>query len=147
MDSSAGIVLLRMVHNEPHILCLRVYGRYDLPKGHVELKETDLEAALRETSEETGIDDVTFPWGCLSFQIIKKGKKKKRVVFFLGSTLKTEISIPRNPVTGKFEHHGWAWLTLDQARTQLYDYLQPVVGWVQECVQHHIISSNVSSNL
>lgn len=29
--------------------------RYDLPKGHIEPGETDLECALREMNEETGI--------------------------------------------------------------------------------------------
>jgi 8-oxo-dGTP pyrophosphatase MutT (NUDIX family) len=34
-------------------------NRWDFPKGHVEDGETDADAALRETTEETGIDNLT----------------------------------------------------------------------------------------
>ena len=35
---------------------MRHADRWDLPKGHCEPGESDLETALRETEEETGID-------------------------------------------------------------------------------------------
>ena len=38
-------------------LLMKHRDRYDLPKGHVELGESDLECALREMTEETGIPD------------------------------------------------------------------------------------------
>ena len=39
-----------------HVLLIRdPYGKWGLPKGHLEGKETSLEAALREVEEETGL--------------------------------------------------------------------------------------------
>lgn len=51
---SAGILLFR---DDPvrSFLLMRTKKTWDLPKGHVERGETDLEAALRELGEETGI--------------------------------------------------------------------------------------------
>jgi bis(5'-nucleosidyl)-tetraphosphatase len=62
---SCGFILFRGVgvasedekRTQPHksFLLMKHRDRYDLPKGHVEPGESDLECALRETTEETGI--------------------------------------------------------------------------------------------
>lgn len=44
-------------------------GRWDLPKGKVEAGETLLQAALRETAEETGI--AATPAGCRPLPLVK----------------------------------------------------------------------------
>ncbi len=51
---SCGVVI---VYGEPvqSFLLMRHADRWDLPKGHVDPGETDLECALREMEEETGI--------------------------------------------------------------------------------------------
>ncbi len=41
--------------DRPKFLLLRHPRRWDLPKGHCEADETFLDAAIRETEEETGI--------------------------------------------------------------------------------------------
>ena len=41
------------------ILTIFRHNRWDFPKGHVEANETDEAAAMRETTEETGIDKLT----------------------------------------------------------------------------------------
>jgi bis(5'-nucleosidyl)-tetraphosphatase len=51
---SAGVLLVRDSY-WPEVLLLRHASRLDLPKGHVEAGESDLEAALRELQEETGV--------------------------------------------------------------------------------------------
>ncbi|MEM8718227.1 MAG: NUDIX domain-containing protein [Cyanobacteria bacterium P01_G01_bin.39] len=40
---------------QPSFLLMKRSYRYDLPKGHIEPGETDLQCALRELFEETGI--------------------------------------------------------------------------------------------
>ena len=43
-----------------HVLLIRdPYHNWGLPKGHVENGEGDLEAALREVREETGLEDLS----------------------------------------------------------------------------------------
>jgi 8-oxo-dGTP pyrophosphatase MutT (NUDIX family) len=50
---SCGVIVFR---REPRsFLLMRHHDRWDLPKGHVDPGETDLECALRELEEETGI--------------------------------------------------------------------------------------------
>lgn len=51
---SCGILLL---HGRPpkEFLLMKHADRWDLPKGHVDPGETEIECALRETEEETGI--------------------------------------------------------------------------------------------
>src|SRR5690606_30811972 len=60
---SAGIVVVRETEDGARFLLLRAYRNWDCPKGLVEPGEDPLDAALRETAEETGIDDLEFPWG------------------------------------------------------------------------------------
>ena len=54
---SCGFILFRGDRSDPHksFLLMKHQERYDLPKGHVEPGESDLECALREMTEETGI--------------------------------------------------------------------------------------------
>ena len=54
---SCGFILFKGDRNDSHksFLLMKHLDRYDLPKGHVEPGESDLECALREMTEETGI--------------------------------------------------------------------------------------------
>jgi bis(5'-nucleosidyl)-tetraphosphatase len=51
---SCGVLVMRR-QPELSFLLMRHIDRWDLPKGHVDPGETDLECALRELQEETGI--------------------------------------------------------------------------------------------
>ena len=54
---SCGVLL--MTRAEPRsFLLMKHADRWDLPKGHVDPGESDLECALREFEEETGVDRV-----------------------------------------------------------------------------------------
>jgi len=48
-------VLLFTEHPSPAFLLMKHRDRLDLPKGHIEPGETEIECALREMEEETGI--------------------------------------------------------------------------------------------
>lgn len=51
---AAGLLII--TRNEPRqFLLMRHAKRWDLPKGHRDDGETDIETAIRETHEETGI--------------------------------------------------------------------------------------------
>jgi bis(5'-nucleosidyl)-tetraphosphatase len=54
---SCGFILFTGHRDSPQtsFLLMKHPDRYDLPKGHIEPGETDLECALREMNEETGI--------------------------------------------------------------------------------------------
>lgn len=133
MDRSAGIILVKMMQGIPHILGLRVYKSYDLPKGKIEEGESELEAALRETAEEAGIADIKFEWGYDTVKLMSGGKKKKQVTLFIAST-QQDATIRKNPETGRIEHHGSKWLSFDEAERMLHTYLRPAVTWARERV-------------
>ena len=54
--SSGGIVFRIFVHKIEILMILDPYNKWAFPKGHIEPGEQEREAALREVSEETGID-------------------------------------------------------------------------------------------
>ena len=56
IERSAGGVVVRAVSGGWHALLIRdPYGKWSLPKGHLENGESLREAAAREVEEETGI--------------------------------------------------------------------------------------------
>lgn len=105
---AAGILL--MTRSAPiKFLLLRHSDRWDLPKGHVDAGEAILEAAIRETEEETGIDRAAIEIAPeFRFEIdyyvkhSKRGEYRKRVYYFLGFV----ESPPQIRLT---EHEGFEW--------------------------------------
>ncbi len=56
IETSAGGVIVRRNGGEPHVLLIRdPYANWGLPKGHLEPRETPVQAATREATEETGL--------------------------------------------------------------------------------------------
>lgn len=80
-ERSAGGLVIR----EDEVLLVKDrYGRWTLPKGHVEPGETDEEAALREIREETGVrGKILRPLGVTRY-VFGKGKRRvaKTVVYY-----------------------------------------------------------------
>ena len=59
LETSSGGVVYRMYDDDPHFLLIRdPYENWGLPKGHLEGGETPLEAAVREVTEETGLNEL-----------------------------------------------------------------------------------------
>lgn len=57
--SAGGIVFRRVDGSEPRYLLIRdSYDNWGFPKGHLEDGESPAEAAIRETGEETGLDNL-----------------------------------------------------------------------------------------
>lgn len=109
---SCGIILF--TKKAKRFLLLKHPDRYDLPKGHVQHDETDLECALREFVEETGIDlqnikiDKEFKY---SEKYFPKSKKydyddvEKTLVVYLAFLKKKRKKQPLLLT----EHNGYEW--------------------------------------
>ena len=64
----------------------RWYGTYSIPKGHVDAGETNIEAAIRETKEEIGIDvprELIGPEMELFYIKTKTGKPWKKLTYYI----------------------------------------------------------------
>src|SRR3954466_7326379 len=89
-ERSAGVIVFRKGEDAERFYLLLDYGRYwDFPKGHTEAAEDERAAALRELSEETGINDVDIMDDfrheiVYFFRPPGRGLVRKTVVFFIG---------------------------------------------------------------
>jgi 8-oxo-dGTP pyrophosphatase MutT (NUDIX family) len=127
-DPGAGVVVVRKFNNEYKVLGLRLFGKYDLPKGKIEDDEDAITAAIRETEEEACITDLKFNWGMDSYQT-------GPVTIFLAETCQ-EPKIIKNPESGIFEHHGAKWLTWEEAESSLYVYLRGAIPWAKSILMN-----------
>ena len=125
-DPGAGIVVVRKFGEEYKVLGLRLFGRYDLPKGKIEDGEDALTTAIRETEEEASITDIDFKWG---YQTYQTGP----VTIYIAETCQ-DPKIIKNPETGIYEHHGIKWLTWKEAEASLYTYLRGAATWAKNVI-------------
>ena len=122
VEKSCGFLIVR---GQPirEFLLMRHADRWDLPKGHVDLGETELECALRELHEETGItaDDIEPIDGFrFTHRYQVRGKRDnelrdKTLIVFLARLMR---DVPIEPT----EHGGFQWFAWNpphqiQART------------------------------
>lgn len=113
VEVSSGIIVFRDHDgNRKYLLLGRKEGFLDFPKGHIEKDETEVEAAIRETQEETGLKVQPLEgfrremkyWFKFSGELIHK-----KVVMFVG-----EASDNESPATSS-EHTGFEWLDYEEA--------------------------------
>lgn len=125
---SAGVVVMRRLRGEPHFLLLRCYDYWDFPKGEVEPGEAELQTAVREVAEETGLCDLVFRWG-ESFHETPPYAKGKVARYYLAESGEGEVVLPISPELGRPEHQAFRWLTYADARARLNERLRAVLDW------------------
>jgi 8-oxo-dGTP pyrophosphatase MutT (NUDIX family) len=133
---SCGFLIVR---GDPirEFLLMRHADRWDLPKGHVDHGETEIECALRELVEETGIaaaDIEPIDGFRFTHEYQVRGKRDgkrydKTLVIFLGRLMK-DVQIQAT------EHLGYEWVawnpphriqaqTIDPLLTSVAAFLNP----------------------
>ena len=117
VEKSSGVIIFRKQGDDIFYLLLHYeLGHWDFAKGHIEKGETLEQTAIRETEEETGINDLEFINGFREwFKYFFKYKGEnimKIVTFFLARTETKDIKL-------SFEHIGYKWLPYEQALGQL----------------------------
>lgn len=115
-EITAGVIVYRKTIEGLKFLLLYHRGQYwNFPKGHVELEEGSLDAAIRETAEETGLKraDLRIIPGFKEYErfYFKKGKDTifKVVIIYLAETREPRIKISH-------EHQGYAWFLYREAK-------------------------------
>lgn len=135
-ERSAGVVIYRMIrgqakkgktdsdgdynnsnnqHDSRRAYLILEYpaGHWDFAKGKKEKGETDMQTAIREVREETGITDLSIRDGFqrrIEYEFMDKNGTMihKTVIFYVGRTETKEIILSD-------EHRGHAWLEYDDA--------------------------------
>lgn len=115
-EKSCGVLPYRVVDGRREfLLVLEAYSKcWSLPKGHMEAGESDVETALRELNEETGLTAVLDTSRSASISYPISSYARKEVVFFLG-----EVS--GVPTVREGEIDKYKWVTAEE----LKDYLFP----------------------
>ena len=131
---SAGVVPFRKTRGGWRLLVLRCYKNWDFPKGRIEEGEEPLDAAKRETTEETGLTNLDFPFGDVYRDTLPySGGKIAR--YYLGETTSEEVRLPISNELGRPEHHEWRWVSFEEAEDLLPPRLALVLDWARETLQ------------
>ncbi len=130
---AAGAVVFRRTEHGVRLLVLRAYRNWDFPKGMIEPGETELDAAKRECTEETGLSDLVFPFGDEHKDTVPyAGGKIAR--YFIAETTTDHIELPVSPELGRPEHHEWRWASYDEAEELLPPRLAIVLEWARKTI-------------
>ncbi len=112
VEKSAGVIIFRRDEEIKYLLLKYGYGHWDFVKGNIEEGENEIETIIRETKEETGIEDLKFLKGFrekISY-FYRKGKDMvyKEVVFYLAETKEKKVRL-------SYEHEDYCWLPFEKA--------------------------------
>lgn len=109
--SAGGIAFCKQGHDFRIAMLQSYAGNWVLPKGTVEQGETEIEAAVREIYEETGLlTTVTVSLGQLSYSFRSSGNQHDKIVsHYLARVI--DGFLVHNPE----EHAGGAWINIEQA--------------------------------
>src|SRR5437879_1098121 len=96
---AAGAILYKLEKTTPKFLILRSAKHHEWgpPKGHADEGESEIETAVREIFEETGMRKAKFVAGfreALVYEVEKKGRRRtKESVYFLCEMLSDDITL------------------------------------------------------
>jgi 8-oxo-dGTP pyrophosphatase MutT (NUDIX family) len=115
------------------LLKSRRWGHWDFPKGHADAGETEMQTAIRETEEETGLKGLKFLPGfreALHYQVDITGdrteKGTKESVYFLAESAGGSVTISN-------EHTDYKWLPFKQAASLIkYDNSRAMLAHAHE---------------
>lgn len=125
---AAGVVVVRRQGEGWRYLVLRAYKNWGFPKGLLEEGEPHFAAAIRETREETAIDDLVFHWGHEFRETIPYGNAKV-ARYYLAKTKQSNLVLPVSPSLGKPEHEEYRWVSFKQALRMLPPRVIPILEW------------------
>ena len=132
MEKSCGALVFRRLHGNTELLLIKHAngGHWSFPKGHVEPGETEVETALREIKEETGIDVIIDP----SFrEVISYSPKKdtqKDVIYFVARAQNYDYT-PQEEEIAQIK-----WVEINRAHTILtYDNDKQLVNKAKQVIK------------
>jgi len=134
MIVSAGVIVVRKQAGGCRYLFLRAFRNWDFPKGEMEPGESFLEAAVRETREETGITQLDFSWAAVFKETAPYNRGTKVARYYLAQTSEDQVVFAVNPRIGKPEHHQYRWLSYPELEKLSPPRLLSVINWAHGVV-------------
>jgi len=143
MIQSAGTIIVDASLNEEHlakVLCVRAYNNWDFPKGELEQGEILIQAAIRETEEETTLQhgsDYILTGTTAPSVTYGSGSKQKTAYYYMGMRMsEKEPYLPVSEELGRPENDEYRWVPIQDLPDLLPQRLQ-IVGafikaWIQE---------------
>ncbi len=132
---SAGVIVCRQGQDGEYLfLLLRAYGFWDFPKGIVEPGEDPVQAAIRETEEETTINDLDFRWGYDYRDTGPYNNRSKIARYYIAETKTRDIDLPVNPEIGKPEHDAYRWCTYQEALKLVAPRVKEALSWAHSVI-------------
>ena len=115
-EKSCGVLPYRVINGQQQfLLVFETHSQcWSLPKGHIEAGETDVQAALRELFEETGLTARLDTTRVAAIEYPISAFARKQVAFFLGE-------VDGTPRVREGEIEKYKWVTAEE----LGDYLFP----------------------
>ena len=92
---SCGFVAYKRIENVNHYLIIKsLNGDIGFPKGHMEPGESEIETAVRELKEETGVDVKVIPGfrRQIEYELRRTPDTIKQSVYFLGECTSDKIT-------------------------------------------------------
>ena len=114
-EKSCGVLPYRMVNGKQEfLLVFETYSQcWSLPKGHIEMGETDIQTALRELAEETGLTAELDTSRRASIQYPISSYARKEVAFYLGK-------VAGEPKVRDGEIEKFRWVTAEGLKEYLF---------------------------
>jgi bis(5'-nucleosidyl)-tetraphosphatase len=131
---SAGVIIVRYSDVGWRYLLLRVYDYWDFPKGVLEAGEDALTAAVRETKEETTLEDLSFRWG-YEFRETPPYRTGKVARYYLAESRLGDVALPISEELGRPEHDEFQWLGYEDARELLAERVRHILDWANDRVR------------
>lgn len=132
-EKSCGAIVYRKSHGNTEILLIKHVnsGHWSFPKGHVEGDETEIETALREIKEETGIDVIIDPSFRETVSYFPRKDTQKIVVYFIGKAKNFEF-VPQEEEIAQVR-----WVDIGHATTILtYENDKTIVNKAKSAIKN-----------
>ena len=108
-------------------------GHWSFPKGHMESGESEVQTALREVREETGLSIHLIGGFRQCVEYYTKPNIKKQVVYFLGSSIDPQMS----PVPQEEEVSELQWMDSEKARQMVtFENDRRLISKATQFLQH-----------
>ena len=143
MIRSAGTIIVDpsgWPGNMGRVLCVRAYNNWDFPKGELEEGEILIQAAIRETEEETTLQhgsDYMLTGTSTPSVTYGSGSKQKTAYYYMGMRMsQKEPYLPVSEELGRPENDEYRWVPVEELPDLLPQRLQIigafVKGWIKE---------------